>query len=123
MSYILAVSTADGSAEQIELHYASQEVEDDTEDREYIEITEGGTYTATVDGTAYYIVAVNESCKVTVSLAGEANLTVAEFTQSGESWTDVENNILVIEETFGTWIYFAISSDTAGDYQFTVTIE
>ena len=125
MFYTIAVSTIDKQAESVELVYASTELEAGATEDNAIEITEGGEYVAEVSAgaTVYYVFAVNDSCKLTVTLEGEANLMQLEKSMDDSSLTDVENNILVIEDTMYTWIYFAIEAQESGSYSFTVTVE
>ena len=123
MLYTIAVSTADGQAESIELEYASEELEGGATEENAIEITEPGNYTANVDGTVYYVFAGNDSCKLTITLNGNATLKQIIRSMDGSTLEPVDGNVLTIEDTEGTWIYFAISADEAGEYEFTVTVE
>lgn len=123
MLYTIAVSTVDGSAEELEIEYKSQELPAGTTEDNAIEITESGEYVASVNGMVYYVYTGNESCKLTVTLTGEASLKQLMVSMSGSTLVDLENNTLVIEDTMGSWIYFAIASDNPGEYEFTVTIE
>lgn len=123
MLYTIAVSTADGKAESVELEYASEELEGGATEENAIEIIESGTYTAKVNGTVYYVFAGNDSCKLTVTLTGNATLKQVIRSMDGSTLEPVDGNVLRIEDTEGTWIYFAISADEAGEYEFTVTVE
>lgn len=122
MLYTIAVSTADGSAESISLVYEDIAGKVGASTENAIEITEAGTYTATVDGEVYYRY-TGDRCKLTVTLNGEANLGRVLLSMDGMTIEDAENNVLVVEDTEGGWIYFVISSDMVGDYEFTVTVE
>ena len=123
MLYTIAVSTIDGSAENIELEYVSDELPAGSTEENAIEITEAGTFKANVDGTVYYVFTGNDSCKLTVSLTGNATLKRIIRSMDGSVLEDVDGNVLVIDDTEATWIYFAISADEAGEYEFTVTVE
>ncbi len=122
MVYTIAVSTLDGSAEEIELEYASQGLPAGSTVETAIEITEAGTYTATVDGMVYYVFTGNDSCKLTVTLTGDASLKIVHRSMDDTTLEDAESNTYTVD-TEGTWIYFAISAENAGEYEFTVTVE
>lgn len=123
MFYTIAVSTQNGANESILLEYTSEELAQGTTEENAIEVTESGTYTADVNGITYYVFSANEGCKLTITLNGEANLCLVERSMAGSTLVDVENNTLTIEDTMGNWIYFAISAENAGEYEFTVTVE
>jgi len=123
MPYTIAVSTADGSAETIELEYASNTLPAGSNEETAIEVFESGTYTAEVNGTVYYVFAGNDSCKLTVTLTGNATLKRVIRSMDGSTLEDVEGNVLTVEDTEGTWIFFAISADEVGEYELTVTVE
>ena len=120
--YTIAVSTIDGSAEEIEVEYASQALSAGSTEENAIEITDAGTYTATVNGMVYYVFANNDSCKLTITVTGDATLKVIHRSLEGSTLEDAENNTYTVD-TEGTWIYFAISAENAGEYEFTVTVE
>lgn len=121
-NYTIAVSTLDGSAEEIEIVYASQELPEGTTEENAIEITEAGTYTANVDGMVYYVFAGNDECKLTITVTGDVTLKVVHRSMDETTLEDVEGNTYTVD-TEGTWIYFAISAENAGEYEFTVTVE
>lgn len=120
--YTIAVSTADGSAEDIEIVYASQNLPEGSNVETAVEITEAGTYTAEVDDMVYYVFLNDESCKLTVTLTGEATLKIVHRSMDETTLEDAENNTYTID-TEGLWIYFVIAAENAGSYEFTVTVE
>ena len=122
MYYTFAVSTADGSAASFELAYASEELDAGTTVENAIEITEAGAYTANVNDVLYYVYAGNDECKLTITVTGDATLKVIHRSMDGFTVEDVENNTYTVD-TEGTWIYFAIFAENAGEYEFTVTVE
>ena len=123
MQYIIAVSTADGNAEEIQLEYVSNTLPAGSNEETAIEIEKSGVYTAKVNDTVYYAYFGNDNCKLTVALTGNATLKRVIRTNEGSIIEDVDGNTLTIENTNGDWIFFAISADEAGEYEFTVTIE
>ena len=120
--YTIAVSTLDGSAEEIEIVYASQELPAGATVENAIEITEADTYTANVNGMVYYVFAGNDECELTITVTGNATLKVVHRSMDDVTVEDAENNTYTVN-TEGTWIYFAIAAEEAGEYEFTVTIK
>lgn len=123
--YKIAVSTKDGSAETINLEYASVESQQGATIDTAIEITEGGNFEAKISGSPVYYRFAGSRGSLTVTVNGESvKLQTVEFAVGGETTvTDALGNTFTTEDTEGNWIYFVISADTDGAYSFTVTYE
>lgn len=122
--YKIAVMTENSQADSVELVYSQVETEAGATVDNAIEIEGSVTESVTViNGTTYYRY-TGVAGKLTVTLTGEGKLqTVTLSMDSDPVITDAEGNTFVIEDTQGNWIYFAITSDTEGEAELTVSIE
>ena len=119
--YKIAVVTANGQAEEIELTYSQLEAEAGETPDNAIEITESQNVTVTVNGTVYYRY-TGDACKLTVTVNGEAVLKTVTLSMDSEPvLEDAEGNTIFVEDTRGDWIYFAISGE--GSVELSVTVE
>ena len=122
--YTFAVSTADKNAENITLAYDSETLGQGVSYENPIDVSEGGSFTSTVNGTAYYRFASDEGRKITVTLnASGAKLQRVVLTQEGATATDVDSNTFVIEDTLGDTVFFAVYSEAEVEAVITVTVE
>lgn len=119
--YKVAIMTLDTKAEEIELVYSQKTAgEGETPDMA-IEITEPTTETVTVNGTVYYRY-TGKTGKLTIAVSEGAKLQRVILSLDNDPvLEDVENNTIVIDDTQGDWIYFAITGE--GEATLTVTVE
>ncbi len=124
--YMIAFSTVNGEAADLEYVYAAIEAEEGETTDNAKEFEEAGSVSEaiTVGKTVFYRY-TGESGKLTVTLTGEGvSLKVVEFTVGGEyTLNDTTDNILVVDDTQGGWIYFAVVADSDTTYELSVTVE
>ena len=87
-----------------------------------IEITEGGTYTASIESADVYYCFTGDRGAITVTVTStDATLKVITFAIDGGMTEDtVEGNTFTVDDTEGSWIYFVITADSYMDCEFTV---
>ena len=125
-AYVIALSTVNGEAEELEYVYASVAAEEGETPDSAKEFTETGALneTASAGQTVYYRY-TGDIGKLTVTLTGEGvSLKTVEFANDGEyTLTDVSGNTLVVDDTMGMWVYFAVVVDSDSTYEISVEVE
>ncbi|MBE6674144.1 MAG: hypothetical protein E7596_03445 [Ruminococcaceae bacterium] len=125
--YMIAISTANGEAADLEYTYATVAAEEGetTDNAKEFDRTDSAIETITAGKTVYYRY-TGDSGKLTVKLIGEGvSLKAVEFAVGTGEHTlkDTVDNTLVVDNTQGSWIYFAVVADMDTTYELGITVE
>lgn len=124
--YMIAIKTVNGEAADLEYTYSAVEAEEGETIDSAKEFEEAGALSEEITaGKTVFYRYTGYSGKLTVTLTGEGvSLKAVEFSQGGEhTLKDTTDNTLVVEDTQGDWIYFAVIADSDASYEISVEIE
>lgn len=124
--YMIAFSTVNGEAADLEYVYAAIEAEEGETTDNAKEFAQAGSVSEEITaGKTVFYRYTGDSGKLTVTLTGEGvSLKSVEFTMGGEyTLNDTTDNTLVVDDTQGGWIYFAVVADSDTTYELSVTVE
>ncbi|MBQ7226667.1 MAG: hypothetical protein IJX02_08735 [Clostridia bacterium] len=125
--YMIAITSVDGASVESSYKYATIEAEEgsSTSNAKEYDTSAGDIVESLTAGQTKYYVYTGIGSKLTVTVVGEnVTLNTVQFQPSGDySLIPAENNTLVIGDTEGAWIYFAVVADADATYELTIVAE